>query len=116
MLTQDKPKNYYKTKEHLASIKHISHPYLNRNDKVSGRIYFAFGDVHGEFDMMMDALENAGFDILNDDHHIISLGDSFDRGRQNLKGLSIPNVDDFKETISVNFRQPRHIPTGVHRP
>ena len=84
MSTQEKPKNYYKTKEHLASIKHISHPYLNRNDEVSGRIYFAFGDVHGEFDMMMDALENAGFDILNDDHHIISLGDSFDRGRQNL--------------------------------
>lgn len=47
--------------------------------------YFVFSDVHGCYDCLMNALYKAGFDFTNDQHHIISLGDNFDRGKQNYK-------------------------------
>ncbi len=42
--------------------------------------FFVVSDVHGFYDEMLDALDNAGFDPNNEDYWLISCGDNFDRG------------------------------------
>ena len=49
--------------------------------------YFVFSDVHGEYDKLMKALDESGFDINNDSHIIISDGDLFDRGKKSKECL-----------------------------
>lgn len=49
--------------------------------------YFIFSDVHGNLKPLVDALESKGFEIHNDNHVLISLGDNFDRGVENLAVL-----------------------------
>ena len=49
--------------------------------------YFVFSDVHGEYHKLQCALNEAGFDIANPDHVIISDGDLFDRGPQSKECL-----------------------------
>lgn len=44
--------------------------------------YFVVSDVHGFYDEMKKALDNAGFDITNPNHIFVSCGDLLDRGRQ----------------------------------
>lgn len=44
--------------------------------------YFVITDVHGFYDEAMDALMQAGYDMNNPDHFLISCGDMFDRGTQ----------------------------------
>lgn len=45
--------------------------------------YFLFSDVHGEYDALITSLEAAGFDLSNEEHILVGLGDYFDRGSQN---------------------------------
>lgn len=47
--------------------------------------YFVFSDVHGFYDELQTALNNAGFDENNPEHMLISCGDNFDRGTQNVE-------------------------------
>lgn len=47
--------------------------------------YFIFSDVHGEFDKLIKGLLEQSFDRQNPEHILVSLGDSFDRGNQNLR-------------------------------
>lgn len=47
--------------------------------------YFLISDVHGQYGKMIKALDNAGFDPQKDT--LVSLGDLFDRGAENLKVL-----------------------------
>ena len=42
--------------------------------------YFVFGDVHGEYYALAEALNEAGYDGTNPKHILVSLGDNFDRG------------------------------------
>lgn len=42
--------------------------------------FFVFSDVHGFYDELRTALDEAGFDPENEDHWVISLGDEMDRG------------------------------------
>lgn len=49
--------------------------------------WFVCGDIHSFYDIWMDALSKAGFDINDPDHHIILLGDLLDRGDQSLECL-----------------------------
>lgn len=44
--------------------------------------YFVIADVHGFYDLMVKALNEAGFDYENPNHILISLGDLTDRGPQ----------------------------------
>jgi serine/threonine protein phosphatase 1 len=44
--------------------------------------FFVVSDVHGYYDELIAALDNAGFDKYNSDHWLISCGDHFDRGSQ----------------------------------
>lgn len=44
--------------------------------------FFVVSDVHGHFNAMKAALDDAGFDTNNEDHWLISCGDNLDRGRQ----------------------------------
>lgn len=47
--------------------------------------YFVFSDVHGCYDALMNGLNNSGFDLNNNNHIILSLGDNFDRGNHNFE-------------------------------
>ena len=42
--------------------------------------FFVISDVHGEYDAMIEALQEAGYDANNSSHFFVSLGDMFDRG------------------------------------
>ena len=42
--------------------------------------YFVVSDVHGQFNQMIIALADAGFEARNENHTLITLGDMFDRG------------------------------------
>lgn len=44
--------------------------------------YFVVSDIHGFYDEMKEALDNAGFDISNPDHYLVCLGDLLDKGNQ----------------------------------
>ena len=44
--------------------------------------YFAFGDTHGSFVLLMNSLKKAGFNLENPNDKLISLGDNFDRGSE----------------------------------
>lgn len=44
--------------------------------------FFVVSDIHGFFDELKSALDEAGFDKDNHNHWIISCGDLLDRGRQ----------------------------------
>lgn len=47
--------------------------------------YFVFSDVHGCYNRLCEELEKKGFDENNQDHMLISLGDNFDRGKENYQ-------------------------------
>lgn len=47
--------------------------------------YFVFSDVHGEYQALLNALKEAGYDENNPTHILISLGDNFDRGPHSKK-------------------------------
>ncbi len=47
--------------------------------------YFVFSDVHGNYGPLEEELIKNGFDFDNDEHFIISLGDNYDRGKQNIE-------------------------------
>lgn len=47
--------------------------------------YFIVSDVHGEYDALIEALREAGYESKNPKHKLISCGDSFDRGPDSRK-------------------------------
>ena len=47
--------------------------------------FFVISDVHGFYDEMKVALDNAGFNENNPDHWLIGCGDYFDRGKQPME-------------------------------
>lgn len=48
---------------------------------------FVVSDVHGHYSYLKEALDKAGFENGNDEHLLISCGDYFDRGSENMKVL-----------------------------
>lgn len=53
--------------------------------------FFVVSDVHGYFSILMDALNEAGFDITNPNHIFVSDGDLLDRGPEARKCLEFVN-------------------------
>ena len=53
--------------------------------------YFIASDIHGFYDEWMKALDEKGFDIENEDHIIVVLGDLLDRGPGVVKCLEFVN-------------------------
>lgn len=49
--------------------------------------YFVVADVHGFFNELQRALDEAGFSVDNENHVLISCGDLFDRGKKNKECL-----------------------------
>lgn len=47
--------------------------------------YFVCSDIHSYYDEWMNALNEAKFDINNNDHIVIVCGDAFDRGSQSVE-------------------------------
>lgn len=52
---------------------------------------FCIADVHSFYDEMMTALNEAGFDIDNEDHILVHCGDLLDRGPKPLECLNFIN-------------------------
>lgn len=44
--------------------------------------YFIVSDIHAQYDMLIKALKDAGFDMGNSDHVLLVAGDVLDRGSQ----------------------------------
>lgn len=55
------------------------------------KLYFVFSDVHGEYDALAHSLSEAGYDMDNPQHILVSLGDNFDRGRDSHSVYSLLN-------------------------
>lgn len=49
--------------------------------------YFVVSDIHSHYSSMIKALEEAGFNVDNQNHHLLVLGDLFDRGTEAVKVL-----------------------------
>lgn len=47
--------------------------------------YFIFSDVHGHYTLLINELKKNGFDETNSNHMLISIGDNFDRGKENYE-------------------------------
>ena len=52
---------------------------------------FCLSDVHGFFDEMIKALDDAGFDKENNSHIFVHCGDLLDRGEKPLECLKFVN-------------------------
>lgn len=64
--------------------------------------YYICSDVHGFFDILKEALDNAGFDKNNPGHIFVSLGDLLDRGKQPRECLQFVNSLERKILIRGN--------------
>lgn len=49
--------------------------------------YFVISDIHGYYDEMITSLNKSGYDSNNSRHHLIVIGDLFDRGTQSKEVL-----------------------------
>lgn len=49
--------------------------------------YFVISDIHAYYNAMITALNNAGYNKENPNHHLLVLGDLFDRGNQAVEVL-----------------------------
>jgi len=68
-------------------------------------MYFIISDIHGHFDEMIFALKKSGYDNNNSNHHLIVIGDMFDRGTQSkevLEYLYNLNIQDKASIILGN--------------
>ena len=54
--------------------------------EIKGRLY-AVGDIHGCYNLLMNKLDEIGFDFEND--LLVSVGDLIDRGAQNLECIEL---------------------------
>ncbi len=49
------------------------------------QVLFVVSDIHGHYTALTKALADAGFDDKNETHVLVSVGDLFDRGKENLE-------------------------------
>jgi len=62
---------------------------------------FVFSDIHSYYDQFIKALNDAGFDVDNQDHILVSLGDLCDRGPDSVKILDFINSFSKKRKICI---------------
>lgn len=53
--------------------------------RTKSKKYFVFADPHGNLTALKEALKEAGYNPRNKRHHLIGLGDYFDRGTENAE-------------------------------
>ena len=58
---------------------------MNKENIENQTVIFAVSDIHGHYTALMQALEESGFDVNNENHIFLSLGDLADRGAENMK-------------------------------
>ena len=68
--------------------------------------YFIISDSHGHYTEMKSALDKAGFDSENPDHHLVIAGDLFDRGTENVHILNY--VYDLLEKDKITLIKGNH--------
>src|SRR5690554_2802150 len=61
--------------------------------------YFVFSDIHGNLKPLIKALDEKGFELENKNHILLSLGDHFDRGVENLAVLGFLKLFDKKNRL-----------------
>ena len=67
--------------------------------------FFVISDVHGFYDDMIEALNNAGFDPNNSDHILVVCGDCCDRGPDPVKVIKYLHGLQNKILINGNHEQ-----------
>lgn len=67
--------------------------------------YFIFSDTHGNFTALKKALDDAGYDKNNKNHWLISAGDLFDRGKENIEIFEFLSSIEQKTMILGNHDQ-----------
>ena len=55
--------------------------------------YFIVSDVHSYYDIMIEALDNAGYDANNPNHYLVFNGDIFDRGNGTLELYNLTRIN-----------------------
>lgn len=78
--------------------------------------WFISADVHGYFDILKKALDEAGFDRNNPEHFFVSLGDLLDRGKQPRECLQFINSLERKILIRGNHEDLMEEMIAVHYP
>lgn len=78
--------------------------------------WFIVADVHGYFDILKKALDDAGFDRNNPEHFFISLGDLLDRGKQPRECLQFVNSLERKILIRGNHEDLMEEMLAIHYP
>ncbi len=77
-------------------------PLLHNLKLQSDNVYFV-GDLHGQYQLLLQAMQHAGFDPSNGDV-LVSTGDLVDRGPQSMECLSLLDQDWFY-TVKGNHEQ-----------
>ena len=91
--------------------------------------YFITSDIHSFYTLWMNALKEAGFELDNNEHILIIVGDLFDRGKEAKELLDfLTNFDKerlilikgnhedlFMEMIYQGHEDYRHIINGTYR-
>ena len=67
--------------------------------------FFVISDVHGFYNEMKKALDEAGFDENNPEHYVVGLGDFFDRGPDPIKVMKYLHNLPRKILIKGNHEQ-----------
>lgn len=78
--------------------------------------WFIVADVHGYFDILKKALDDAGFDRNNPEHFFVSLGDLLDRGKQPRECLQFVNSLERKILIRGNHEDLMEEMLAMHYP
>ena len=69
---------------------------------MSKKLFFC-SDIHGYYDVMINALNEAGFDENNPNHLLVVLGDIFDRGEQAVQVYEyLKRLNDKKKAVVVS--------------
>lgn len=62
--------------------------------------YFICSDIHSDYNALMNAIKENGFDINNDNHILVVAGDIFDRGEDSVKVYEyLKNLTDINRAI-----------------
>ena len=76
---------------------------------------FVVTDVHGFYDEMIKALNDAGYDRNNPNHCFVSLGDLLDRGKQPKECLEFVNSLPEKNKILIRGNHEDLLEEAIHR-
>ncbi len=80
-----KPDNPFETCKANKAFVSLENVLKEDNIPYDKNKYFVFSDVHGHLTELKQALKRSGYNANDESHWIVSLGDNFDRGDENVE-------------------------------